>query len=197
MFTGIIECLGQIVDVFEEGTNITYGVKSDISNLLKVDQSVAHNGICLTVIKVEGNIHYVTAVEETIQKTIIKQWKLGDKVNLERCLSAEGRFDGHFVYGHVDETGVCKSIENKDGSYLIEIEYNSDSLNVVVEKGSICLNGISLTVFNTEEVVGNKFTIAVIPYTWEHTMLHTLKLGEAVNLEFDIIGKYISKFLKK
>lgn len=195
MFTGIIEFLGEVVSTDSEGTNITYGVKSNLSSSLKIDQSVAHNGICLTVIKVEEDVHYVTAVDETIQKTIIKDWIVGTKVNLERCLSAEGRFDGHFVYGHVDETGICKSIENKDGSYLITIEYDSNSINVVVEKGSICLNGISLTVFDTND--GNKFTIAVIPYTWENTMLHTLKIGDRLNLEFDIIGKYISKFIKK
>lgn len=195
MFTGIIEYLGEVVSVSLEGTNITYGVKSKLSTTLKIDQSVAHNGICLTVINIEEDVHYVTAVDETIQKTIIKDWNVGTMVNLERCLNAEGRFDGHFVYGHVDETGICTDIQSKDGSYLIDIEYNSGSENVVVEKGSVCLNGISLTVFNTNEE--NRFTIAVIPYTWENTMLHTLEKGTKVNLEFDIIGKYIAKFLKK
>ena len=195
MFTGIIERLGEIVSVLAEGTNITYGIKSDLSSSLKVDQSVSHNGICLTVIKIIEDVHYVTAIDETIQKTIIKNWNLGDLLNLERCLSAEGRFDGHFVYGHVDETGICKSIKNKDGSYVLDIQFNSTSSNAVVEKGSICLNGISLTVFNTN--VKNGFSVAIIPYTWDNTMLQTLQEGDEVNLEFDIIGKYISKFLKK
>jgi riboflavin synthase len=195
MFTGIIERLGEIVSVLAEGTNITYGIKSDLSSSLKVDQSVSHNGICLTVIKIIKDVHYVTAIDETIQKTIIKNWNLGDLLNIERCLSAEGRFDGHFVYGHVDETGICKSIKNKDGSYVLDIQFNSTSSNVVVEKGSICLNGISLTVFNTN--VKDGFSVAIIPYTWDNTMLQTLQEGDEVNLEFDIIGKYISKFLKK
>lgn len=195
MFTGIIERLGEIVSVLAEGTNITYGIKSDLSSSFKVDQSVSHNGICLTVIKIIKDVHYVTAIDETIQKTIIKNWNLGDLLNIERCLSAEGRFDGHFVYGHVDETGICKSIKNKDGSYVLDIQFNSTSSNVVVEKGSICLNGISLTVFNTN--VKDGFSVAIIPYTWDNTMLQTLQEGDEVNLEFDIIGKYISKFLKK
>jgi len=193
MFTGIIEAIGTLKNTKSEGTNITFTFNAPFTNELKVDQSLAHNGVCLTVIDIQGNDYSVTAIDETLQKTNIGKLQIGNKVNLERCMSAIGRFDGHIVQGHVDETGIITNILEQDGSWLYDFEYSSDSQNITVEKGSICINGTSLTVFNSGI---NTFRVAIIPYTYENTIFHTLKVGDVVNLEFDIVGKYIRKMLK-
>ncbi len=194
MFTGIIEDLGEVVAIKEEGLNLTFQVKSTISSELKVDQSIAHNGVCLTVIKVDGNTHFVTAIDETLKKTQLNSLKIGTKLNLERCLRMDARLDGHMVYGHVDQIAKLKSVEEVEGSRVLSFEFEPSEESVIVEKGSICLNGISLTVF---DVTDTTFKVAIIPYTWEHTNLHALNLNDFVNLEFDILGKYILKLHKK
>lgn len=194
MFTGIIEAVGELKKLKSEGTNITFTFNAPFTNELKVDQSLAHNGVCLTVIDIQGNDYSVTAIDETLQKTNIGKLQIGNKVNLERCMSAIGRFDGHIVQGHVDETGIVTNIIEQDGSWLFDFEYSSDSQNITVEKGSICINGTSLTVFNSGT---NTFRVAIIPYTYENTIFHTLKVGDVVNLEFDIVGKYIRKMMNK
>jgi riboflavin synthase len=194
MFTGIIESLGSVKEIQSEGTNKHFLFESDISAQLKVDQSVSHNGVCLTVTKVEGDKHWVTAIHETLQKSNIGSLQIGDKVNLERCMLNNGRFDGHIVQGHVDQTGILKSIEEQNGSWLFSFKYDPSIGNVTVEKGSVSINGVSLTCFNSHE---NGFTVAIIPYTFEHTNFHRLKKGDTVNLEFDIIGKYVKRLLEK
>ena len=194
MFTGIIETLATITAIETEGTNVTFTLKSSLAHELKIDQSVAHNGVCLTVIKVENNIYSVTAIQETLSKTSLGNWQVGTEVNLERCLMANGRFDGHFVQGHVDQTGICTNITEENGSWLFDFEYNDNSQNITVEKGSICINGVSLTCFNSKN---NGFRVAIIPYTYEHTNFKNLKVGDKVNLEFDIIGKYLQKLVGK
>jgi len=194
MFTGIIESSGEIINIEKSGSNLDFTIKSDISNELKVDQSVAHNGICLTVTEVVDEIHKVTAVEETILKTNLGKVGNGDFFNLERCMVANGRFDGHIVQGHVDQTAICKKVKELDGSWLFEFEYDPSFGNITVEKGSITINGVSLTCFNSTE---NTFTVTIIPYTYQHTNFKSLKEGDLVNLEFDIIGKYVSKLLNK
>ena len=194
MFTGIIEAVGELKKLKSEGTNITFTFNAPFTNELKVDQSLAHNGVCLTVIDIQGNDYSVTAIDETLQKTNIGKLHIGNKVNHERCMSAIGRFDGHIVQGHVDETGIVTNIIEQDGSWLFDFEYSSDSQNITVEKGSICINGTSLTVFNSGT---NTFRVAIIPYTYENTIFHTLKVGDVVNLEFDIVGKYIRKMMNK
>ncbi|UII35120.1 riboflavin synthase [Fulvivirga ulvae] len=194
MFTGIIEAQGLIKTIQTEGTNKHFEVESAISDQLKIDQSVSHNGVCLTVTKVEGNKHWVTAIDETLQKTNIGDLKPGEKVNLERCMLNNGRFDGHIVQGHVDQIATCKSIKEEEGSWVFGFEYDSSSGNVTVEKGSITINGISLTCFNSRE---NAFSVAIIPYTYEHTNMKDVKVGSVVNLEFDIIGKYVQRLLAK
>ena len=193
MFTGIIEAIGTLKNTTSEGTNITFTLSCPFTNELKIDQSLAHNGVCLTVIDVQGNDYSVTAIDETLQKTNIGKLQIGDKVNLERCMPAHGRFDGHIVQGHVDQTGIVTSIIEQDGSWLYDFIYSPDLENVTVEKGSICINGTSLTVFNSGT---NNFRVAIIPYTYENTIFQTLKVGDVVNLEFDIVGKYIKKMLK-
>ena len=193
MFTGIIETTGEIINVEKEGTNFHFSVKSKLSGDLKIDQSVAHNGVCLTVVEVKGDVHVVTAIDETLQKTNLMHWK-DTIVNLERCMVANGRFDGHVVQGHVDQIGTVTKVQEQDGSWLFDFEYDSNLGNVTVEKGSICINGTSLTCFNSEE---ESFTVAIIPYTYEHTCFHQLKAGDKVNLEFDIIGKYVKRLLGK
>lgn len=194
MFTGIIETLGEVIAVEKSGSNINLTIKSNISHELKIDQSVAHNGVCLTVVDLADDWHKVTAVEETLLKSNLDQLMEGHLVNLERCMVANGRFDGHIVQGHVDQIGRCINKEERDGSWLIDFEYDADLGNVTVEKGSICINGISLTCFNS----GNgHFSVTIIPYTMEHTSFKTLKVGDSINLEFDIIGKYVSKLLNK
>ncbi|KYG73587.1 MULTISPECIES: riboflavin synthase [Roseivirga] len=194
MFTGIIETVGTISSIEQEGSNYHFNIESNISNELKIDQSVAHNGVCLTVVAVNENVHRVTAIDETLQKTSLGNWNVGGKVNIERCMVANGRFDGHVVQGHVDQIGTVTSIQEEDGSWLYDFEYDPSLGNVTVEKGSICVNGTSLTCFNSEE---GKFRVAIIPYTYDHTVFHTLKEGDSVNLEFDIIGKYVKRLLGK
>ncbi len=193
MFTGIIEALGIVTEIDKKGTNKNFCIKSDISPELKIDQSVSHSGVCLTVTKVEGNKHWVTAIDETLQKSNLGKLKLGDQVNLERCMIANGRFDGHIVQGHVDQTGVCKSVKEAEGSWIFNFEYDLSLGNITVEKGSISINGVSLTCFNSFD---NGFTVAIIPYTYHHTNFQQLKPGDEVNLEFDIIGKYVKRLLK-
>jgi riboflavin synthase len=193
MFTGIIESLGEIIEITQQGTNLTFRVRSGISPELKIDQSLSHNGVCLTVVEVSDGTHCVTAIDETLRKTNLGQLRQGDLVNLERCMPANGRFDGHIVQGHVDQTGRCVAISDEQGSWLFDVEYEADSQHITVEKGSICLNGVSLTVFNTSQ---NSFRVAIIPYTYEHTTFHRLRVGDTVNLEFDVVGKYIRKMLE-
>lgn len=188
MFTGIIEDLGEIKNIEKEGSNIHFTLSCSFVNELKIDQSLAHNGVCLTVVNIDKNEYTVTAIDETLIKTDLGDWNLGDKVNLERCMPANGRFDGHIVQGHVDTTGKCISIEEKDGSWVFTFQYKSD--DITVEKGSITVNGASLTVVNSKD---DQFSVHIIPYTYEHTQFHALKVGDTVNLEFDILGKYIAK----
>jgi riboflavin synthase len=188
MFTGIIETTARLIDVVSEGTNVHSTVESDISDQLKVDQSVAHNGVCLTVTAVSGNTHTVTAVEETINKTTLGTWAVGKLVNLERALKAGDRLDGHFVQGHVDTTGRCTEVTELDGSWLYRFSFPGQFAALIIEKGSICINGVSLTVFN---VGRDAFTVTIIPYTYNHTSFSQLMAGDAVNLEFDVLGKYI------
>lgn len=196
MFTGIIETLGQVLEISGIGSNKTFWIQSPLSSQLKVDQSLSHNGVCLTVEKVRDDHHRVTAVKETLQKTSLSNWKTHTYVNLERGLLPSGRLDGHFVQGHVDTTGTCESIEEKNGSWEITFSFPKSFAPLVIEKGSVCINGISLTAFNVKK---KAFSVAIIPYTFQHTNLQYLKKGEAVNLEFDLIGKYIlrQKSLKK
>jgi riboflavin synthase len=190
MFTGIIESQGTVVRIDTEGTNRNFLFESDISDSLKIDQSISHNGVCLTVIRTEPGRHWVTAVQETLDKSNLADLKPGDRVNLERCMLNNGRFDGHIVQGHVDQTGLVTSIKSLDGSWLFTFEYDPSLGNVTVEKGSISVNGVSLTCFNS---VANGFTVAIIPYTFTHTSFEKLKVGDRVNLEFDIIGKYVKR----
>ncbi len=194
MFTGIIETIGVVSSIEKSGTNLDFTIQSLISEELKIDQSVAHNGVCLTVTDLANDWHKVTAVEETLIKTNIGHIETGDIVNLERCMIANGRFDGHIVQGHVDQTGICTKKEERDGSWLFDFEFDPALGNVTVEKGSICINGISLTCFNSAD---GKFSVTIIPYTMEHTSFKILQVGDSVNLEFDIIGKYVSKLLNK
>lgn len=194
MFTGIIETTGKIIHIEPEHSNKHFCVESTISSQLKVDQSVSHNGVCLTVTKVEGSKHWVTAIDETLQKSSLGNLIVGSNVNLERCMQANGRFDGHIVQGHVDQTGRCTAVKDEQGSWLYDFEYDPSLGNVTVEKGSICINGVSLTCFHSDE---NSFRVAIIPYTYEHTTFRTLKAGDVVNLEFDIVGKYVKRLLGK
>lgn len=193
MFTGIIETLGTVTHLEKEQENLHITISSAISKDLKIDQSVAHNGVCLTVVKLDENSHTVTAIYETLQKTNLGEIKPGSLMNLERCMQMNGRLDGHIVQGHVDQTGICKDLKEQDGSWLYTFEYDASVGNVTVEKGSICVNGISLTVVNSEN---NHFSVAIIPYTYEHTNLQQVKIGNSVNLEFDIIGKYVARLMK-
>lgn len=194
MFTGIIEATGLVISKEAEGTNITFTLRSSIANELKVDQSLSHNGVCLTVIRQDGESYSVTAIDETLKKSNLGLLNPGDSVNLERCMAANGRFDGHIVQGHVDQTGVCAAVKEENGSWIYDFEYDPQAGNLTVEKGSICINGVSLTCFNSGE---GKFTVAIIPYTFENTNFKFLKPGDTVNLEFDIIGKYINKLLSR
>ena len=194
MFTGIIESLGTVHKVEEEMSNLHFYIQSEISDQLKIDQSISHNGVCLTVVELMNDIHKVTAIKETLDKSNLGGLKVGDLVNLERCTVVGGRLDGHIVQGHVDQTAVCVSMEPQDGSCVLTFEYDDRLKNITVEKGSVTINGISLTVFNS---VNNSFSVAIIPYTLEHTNLKMIEVGSTVNLEFDIIGKYVSKLLAK
>lgn len=192
MFTGIIESLGTIKSLRKENTNLHLEVESSLSSELKVDQSVSHNGICLTVTKIFTQSYEVTAIEETLQKTNLGNLIVGSKVNLERSMMMNGRLDGHIVQGHVDQIGTCIGVEDKDGSWIFSFEYEPTQGNVTVEKGSICINGVSLTVLNSGK---GQFSVAIIPYTYEHTGFHQIKKGNQVNLEFDVIGKYVQRIL--
>ena len=194
MFTGIIETLGRVEAIREEATNKHFILSSAFTHELQIDKSVAHNGVCLTVVAIYGESYTVTAIDETLQKTNLNSLKVGDAVNLERCMQANGRFDGHVVQGHVDQTGICESVTDENGSWKFTFKYDAKLGNVTVEKGSICVNGISLTVVDSQE---DRFSVAIIPYTYEHTNLHSVKPGDSVNLEFDIIGKYVAKLLGK
>ncbi|MCP9754174.1 riboflavin synthase [Lacihabitans sp. CCS-44] len=193
MFTGIVESKAQLVEINPNQSNISFVFESELTSEFKVDQSVSHNGVCLTIEKIDGKRYQVTAIEETLLKTSLGNLKVGDFANLERSMKADARFDGHIVQGHVDQIGICKKITDLDGSWQIDIEYDESVGNITVEKGSICFNGISLTVFNSKE---NGFSVAIIPYTWIHTNMHTMKEGDTVNLEFDIVGKYLAKLHK-
>jgi len=192
MFTGIIEQLGHITAIQKEGENIHFTVKSPFTNELKVDQSVAHNGTCLTVVSINNDEYTVTAILETLEKTNLGEWKVGTKVNLERCMQMNGRLDGHIVQGHVDTKATCTNIEDQNGSWKFTFNYLTEQ--VTVEKGSITVNGVSLTVVDSKD---RQFSVCIIPYTYEHTNFHQLKVGDKINLEFDIIGKYVARLMGK
>lgn len=194
MFTGIIETLGKVSDIKREAGNIHFTIASQISHELKVDQSVAHNGVCLTVVNVSDGSHTVTAISETLEKTCLGDLKINDLVNLERCMQLNGRLDGHIVQGHVDQTAECIELKEMNGSWEYTFSYDPSAGNVTVEKGSITVNGISLTVVNSKD---NSFSVAIIPYTYEHTNLQQVKEGDQVNLEFDIIGKYVARLMQR
>lgn len=193
MFTGIIESLGQVKEIAETGTNKTFWIESPLSHSFTIDQSIAHDGVCLTVEEIRDNRHRVTAVLETLEKTALHLWKPGKEINLEQSLLPSKRLDGHFVQGHVDTTGKCEKIENKQGSWEFTFSFSENFASLVIEKGSISINGISLTLFDVKK---ESFKVAIIPYTFEHTNLKYLKEGDAVNLEFDMLGKYINRYLK-
>ena len=190
MFTGIIETMGTITRIKREGGNVHYSLSSNITHELKVDQSLAHNGVCLTVVAIDGDQYTVTAIQETLDKTALKQWAVGDKINLERAMRLGDRLDGHLVQGHVDEVATCTSVEDQDGSWSYRFAYREDSKNMTSEKGSICVKGTSLHVVGSEP---NALGLAIIPYTYEHTVFHQLQKGDLVNIEFDMVGKYIAK----
>jgi riboflavin synthase len=192
MFTGIIETLGVITKLKKDGSNLHISVDSAITPELKIDQSVAHNGVCLTVVSLDESTYTVTAIEETLLKTNLNNLKAGDSVNLERAMILGSRLDGHIVQGHVDQTGVCTSVSEKDGSWFFSFEYNPETGNPTIEKGSITIDGTSLTVVDSRK---NSFSVAIIPYTYEHTTFNTYKKGTIVNLEFDVIGKYVAKLV--
>jgi riboflavin synthase len=194
MFTGIIESLGIVKKIEQEGENIHITIDSDFTSELKIDQSVAHNGVCLTTVAINGNEYVVTAIKETLDKSNLKFLRIGNKVNLERAMILGARLDGHIVQGHVDQTAICTNVLEEDGSWVYSFEYDSSLNNVTIEKGSITVNGTSLTVVNSKK---NNFSVAIIPYTQEHTNFHTFKIGTVVNLEFDVIGKYVAKLLEK
>ena len=188
MFTGIIETVGVVKDIISNGFNRTFWIECPFSGEFKVDQSISHSGVCLTVEELRGNMHRVTAIDETLQKTNLTSWQTGTMVNIERSLLLSSRLDGHFVQGHVDVTGVCKKRNEKKGSWEFEFEFPKKFAELIIEKGSICVNGISLTAFNVRK---KRFTVAIIPFTFEHTNISEVKPGDAVNLEFDILGKYL------
>ncbi len=188
MFTGIVENTGIVTHIIKQGTNYTYWIESHLSKELKVDQSLSHSGVCLTVEEISNNAHRVTAIEETLNKTSLQSWEKGTIVNLERCLPMNGRLDGHFVQGHVDTTGTCVSRESRDGSWEFRFSFPEEFAALVIEKGSISMNGISLTIFN---ITHTEFTVAIIPFTFEHTNIRNIHPGDLVNLEFDVIGKYL------
>ena len=190
MFTGIIEEVGEISRINPEGGNMHFSIKAAMTPELKIDQSVAHNGVCLTVVSINDNEYTVTAVTETLEKTNLKNLAEGSPVNLERGMKLGDRLDGHIVQGHVDQTAVCKKVKEKDGSWEFTFEYDPALQNITIEKGSITVNGVSLTVVNSKK---NEFSVAIIPYTYEHTTFKYFKEGDAINLEFDVIGKYVKR----
>lgn len=192
MFTGIIECVGRVADITKDQDNLEFLIEAPFVTELKVDQSVAHNGVCLTVSGFRNNLYTVTAIAETLRKTTLGNLKVNDTINLERCMVMNGRIDGHIVQGHVDQTATCVEVTDQKGSWLFAFEYDTSAGNLTVEKGSICVNGVSLTVVNSQD---NGFSVAIIPYTYEHTNFKQLKKGDQVNLEFDVIGKYVRRYL--
>ena len=194
MFTGIVESLGEIVDINEELDNIHFTVRSEISPELKIDQSLSHSGVCLTVIDIEKNCHTVTAVKETLDKSALKNLKKGDVFNLERAMKMGGRFDGHLVQGHVDDIAKCVDVKMNEGSWIFTFSFNEKFKNLIIEKGSICINGVSLTVFN---VTNNSFDVTIIPYTYDNTNFNKINIGDIVNIEYDMIGKYLARFNNK
>jgi riboflavin synthase len=193
MFTGIIETTGIVKDVISNGSNKIFWIESSLAREFKVDQSVSHSGVCLTVEEIIGNLQRVTAIDETLQKTNLNSWQPGTLINLERSLLLNTRLDGHIVQGHADTTGICLSRKEKDGSWEFEFEFAKKFAELIIEKGSICVNGISLTAFKVKK---KSFSVAIIPYTFEHTNIREVKPGDAVNLEFDMIGKYITRMRK-
>ena len=192
MFTGIIENLSEIKEINKEGDNLSISLISEITNELKIDQSLSHNGVCLTVVDINNNIYKVTAIKETILKSSIKEWKIGDIINIERAMKLGDRLDGHMVQGHVDQTAICTKISEENGSWYFYFEYQRSS-NLTIEKGSISINGVSLTIV---ESMDNRFSVAIIPYTYDNTNFKNIKVGDLVNIEFDMIGKYIQKIIK-
>lgn len=190
MFTGIIETLGTVQNIQKENDNLHITLSSSITKELKIDQSVSHNGICLTVVNIKDDSYTVTAIKETIDKTNLGDWKVGEVVNLERAMKLGDRLDGHIVQGHVDQTGICKKIEDANGSIYFTFEYDKTQNNITIEKGSITVNGVSLTVVNSKE---NEFSVAIIPYTLEHTNFKNFAVGTKINLEFDVVGKYVAR----
>jgi riboflavin synthase len=193
MFTGIIEATGIVKSVTMDKTNIHFWLSCPFTSELKIDQSLCHNGVCLTVVEIKDGEYKVTAIDETIKKTNLGDLKAGDMVNLERSMAMNGRFDGHIVQGHVDQIAICRGVEDQSGSILYNFEYDSSNGNFTVEKGSICVNGVSLTVLNS---IGNTFSVAIIPYTYNHTNLKYVQIGNTVNLEFDVFGKYVRKLFE-
>jgi riboflavin synthase len=194
MFTGIIEAIGNISSVREEGTNKKFRIESSLTQQLHIDQSVSHDGVCLTVESLEGSDYLVTAIEETLSKTSLSYWKPGDKINLERCVQLNGRLDGHIVQGHVDTTAICTDRRNQDVSWVFRFEFPESFRNLIIEKGSIAVNGISLTCFEVSE---NAFSAAIIPYTFENTNIREIVRGSMVNVEFDLIGKYVERMMSE
>ena len=193
MFTGIIETLGKVVGIDAEGSNLHLRIETPLANELKIDQSVAHNGVCLTVVEKTSQQYTVTAIAETLEKTSLNHFKVGQLINLERAIILGSRLDGHIVQGHVDQTGVCSGLKEEDGSWVFTFTYDPDKSNVTIEKGSITIDGTSLTVVNSEK---NSFSVAIIPYTYAHTCFQQYEIGTVVNLEFDVIGKYVKRLLE-
>ena len=193
MFTGIIECIGEVIEVETSGSNKIFTIQSEISAELKVDQSVSHNGVCLTVVEIKNDTHKVIAVDETLNRTNLSEWKAGQKINIERAMIANSRFDGHFVQGHVDAVAAIEKIKEKNGSWVFQFKLAESHAGLIIEKGSICINGISLTVTAENK---KTFSVAIIPYTYEHTNFSQLKKGMKVNIEFDVIGKYVKQMLR-
>lgn len=192
MFTGIIETLGEVVALKKEGENLHISIQSAITPELKIDQSVSHNGVCLTVVDIQNRVYTVTAIQETLDKTSLGSLVLGSKVNLERAMVLGARLDGHIVQGHVDQTAICEKIEEKEGSWFFTFRYDASKNNITIEKGSITVDGVSLTVVDSQK---NQFSVAIIPYTYEHTCFNTYSKGSVVNLEFDVIGKYVARLM--
>ena len=193
MFTGIIEEVAEVVALKKQASNIHFSLKSLMTHELKIDQSIAHNGVCLTVVAIDADVYTVTAINETLQKSNLGFLEVGSKVNLERSIQMGARLDGHMVQGHVDQTAICKQVKEDNGSHILTFEHK-DSDNITAEKGSVCINGVSLTVVNSKDT---SFSVAIIPYTFKHTNLHTIQVGALVNVEYDILGKYISKMFIK
>ena len=193
MFTGIIETLGEVVALKKEGENLHISIQSAITPELKIDQSVSHNGVCLTLVDIQNRVYTVTAIQETLDKTSLGSLVLGSKVNLERAMVLGARLDGHIVQGHVDQTAVCEKIEEKEGSWFFTFRYDASKNNITIEKGSITVDGVSLTVVDSQK---NQFSVAIIPYTYEHTCFNTYSKGSVVNLEFDVIGKYVARLME-